>query len=178
MPATNVLRDPLQGYDIKVVSREADGTSGVRLVGAFNTFMWRIINQIEAYVPMNQRIARMLDGEVMGIWSLEQGIVNLNVVANTFGKPFADAYANGRKNVIPRQTRLGLEVIAGEGITISPDTVWSQAGFNLDGGEKPNLNIKLKYCRTDTLTFGVSPGRAIAGNSWQGTCEGIDDGST
>lgn len=176
---TNILRDPLQGFDIRVSSFEADASSGPkRLVGAFNTFMWRVINQVEAYVSLGQRIPRMLDGEVMAVWSLEQGLVNFNIVENTFGSAFAKAFAKGRNNVIPRQKRLSFLVEAGLGTTIPDgDTPMGQAGFNLGGTDTYNMAIKLNYCRTDTVTFGVSPGRAIAGNSWQGTCEGVDDGT-
>lgn len=179
---TFALRDPLQGYDIRVRSVAATGDGKGRLVGAFNTFMWRIINQTEAYIALNQRVPRMLDGEVIAVWSLEQGMISIDVVANTFGDSVATTFSKGRNNIIPRQLRMGLVVEAGIGTTINTPTDTSgwfgQAGFNLDGGDKPNLAVKLKYARVDTLTFGVAPGKAVAGNSWQGTAEGVDDGST
>lgn len=186
--ATNVLRDPLQGYDIKVTTIEYDG-SGSRLMGAFNTFMWRVVSQSEVYLTLNQRIPRHLDGEILTVWSLDQGLVNLNVVSNTFGPLFAKklGHENPRAQIIPRQNRFQLVVSANMN-TVESDTnkIFGEQGFNnsgingvpqTDGSEYPQLSITLRYARVDTLTFGVAPGRAVAANSWQGTAEGCDDGS-
>jgi hypothetical protein len=183
--AVNVLRDPLQGYDIKVtVVEPMDGTgtgSGDRLVGAFNTFMWRLVNQTEAYISLNQRIPRMLDGEVLVVWSLDQGLIDMDVISNTFGNAFAVSFGaeDARSAVTPRQKRFNLKCIASStvaGGSIPSNTPWGEQGFR-DDGAKPEVSIELKMARVDTLTFGVAPGRAVAANSWQGTAEGVDDGT-
>lgn len=171
----SVLRDPLQGYDIKVsVTEPADGNNsgtGSRLLGIFNTFMWRLVNQTEAYISLNQRIPRMLDGEVLVVWSLDQGLVNMKVIENTFGGAFATSFAgdDARSHVQPRQKRFNLvceqQLVAGE--------VTGEEGFRSEG--RKTTRIELKMARVDTLTFGVAPGRAVAANSWQGTAEGVND---
>lgn len=172
----SVLRDPLQGYDIKVsVTGPADGKNsgtGTRLVGIFNTFMWRLVNQTEAYISLNQRIPRMLDGEVLVVWSLDQGLINMDVVKNTFGEGFATDFAgdDARSKVQRRQVRFNLLCQQG---TINEQL--GEEGFQNDG--RGLTSIELKMARVDTLTFGVAPGRAVAANSWQGTAEGVDDGT-
>jgi hypothetical protein len=174
--SVNVLRDPLQGYDLKVtVVEPADGTAsgaGARLLGSFNTFMWRLVNQTEAYISLNQRIPRMLDGEVLVVWSLDQGLVNMDVVSRTFGKPFADSFGDtdARKTLQPRQKRFNLVCQAN-----MADFTPGEAGFREEGSGVSLTRIELKMARVDTLTFGVAPGRAVAANSWQGTAEGVDD---
>lgn len=177
----NMIRDPLQGYDIQVeVTEPKDGNesgAGSRLLGKFNTFMWRLVNQTEAYISLNERIPRMLDGEVLVVWSLDQGLINMDVVSNTFGKDFATSFAgsDARAKVQPRQKRFNL-VCKG---TLASGTTTGEEGFQLGGTEKrPGVKIELKMARVDTLTFGVAPGRAVAANSWQGTAEGVDDGTS
>lgn len=189
MSKIGFLRDPLQGYDIRISAVEANPETGAslsgtkRLIGQFNSFMWRIISQTEAYLAMGGRIPRMLDGEVITVWSLDQGLVNLDIVAGTFGANFAAALATGRAGVIPRQQRFNLQAEANLGTTIHKLTPMGEAGFNTGAqsggnGGNPSLAMALKFCRADTLTFGVAPGRAVAANSIQGTAEGADDGST
>lgn len=177
----NVLRDPLQGYDLKVtVVEPKDGNgsgSGERLLGKFNTFMWRLVNQTEAYISLNERIPRMLDGEVLVVWSLDQGLINMDVVSNTFGSSFAEKFAGETARtgaVQPRQKRFNL-ICTG---SLVSGTVTGEEGFQLGGDLLPDVKIELKMARVDTLTFGVAPGRAVAANSWQGTAEGVDDGTT
>lgn len=178
-----VMRDPLQGFDIRVSVNNItnDGSSGSqRLAGAFNSFMWRVISQTEAYLMLGSRIPRMLDGELITVWSLDQGLINMDVVGNSFGPQFATQFATkSRGAVIPRQTRMHITAHAGAD-TISEFTQFgpNDAGFNTDGGGAPSMNVTLKYARVDTLTFGVAPGKSVAANSWQGTAEGCDDGST
>ncbi len=190
--ATNLMRDPLQGYDIRVETAEYDGST-TRLMGAFNTFMWRVVSQSEVYLTLNQRIPRHLDGDILTVWSLDQGLVNLNVVANTFGTLFAKKFGadSPRAQIIPRQRRFQLKVSANldtiEATTVNGDTkFFGEQGFNQAefaagdtqaSDEYPQLAVTLRYARVDTLTFGVAPGRAVAANSWQGTAEGCDDGS-
>lgn len=175
----NIMRDPLQGYDIQVtVSKIGDASNTPLLVGGFNTFMWRVVNQTNAYITLNSRIPRMLDGTVITVWSLSQGLVDLNVVVNSFGQEFATQFAAGRTAIIPRATRFNLTSTAGFGTTINSNIPTDDSGFNLGGGSAPNMSIKLGYARIDTLTFGVQPGGHPAVNSWQGTAESINDGTT
>lgn len=178
--AINVLRDPLQGYDIRVQAVAAgQGLDGTQtLVGAFNTFMWRVVNQTETYLPLNMRIPRMLDGEVMTVWSTDQGMVNFNTVENAFGNAFKMGYERGRKAIIPRSRRFDWVISGQSGVTADFDGLGSNDyGFNRGGptGTLPNMLIKLRVARVDTMTFGVAPGRAIVANSFQGTAEGCDD---
>lgn len=182
--AVGYMRDPLQGYDIRVSAVQIPDDSAVssatsRLAGAFNSFMWRVISQTEAYLMLGSRLPRMLDGEIITVWSLDQGLVNLNIVAESFGATVADAFKDGRGAVIPRQRRFNLQVQAGSATnigSIAANTPWGESGFNLAGTAAPNLTVTLRYARVDTLTFGVAPGRAPAAASWQGTAEGCDDG--
>lgn len=175
------LSDPFQGYDIKVTvtpyTAETDANSTTKLGGSFTGFMCRIVNQTEAYLPLNQRIPRMLDGEVIVAWSLEQGAVNDKWVAATYGTEFAKAMKQGRQATpIPRQRRFKIQM---ETVTEHIKDLGEEA-FRNDGGggETPSnaintLKLTLNYCRVDTGSFGVVAGRRVAASSWQGTAQSV-----
>lgn len=163
-----ILRDPLQGYDIKVQ------TSNNQLVGAFTSLMFKVVNQTETYLPLNSRIPRMLDGEIIVVWSLEQGLVNTDIVSNTFGPTFAEKFGGPRGTLIPRAQRFNVN------FRLNSGDDWTVAG----GDEKLNtgstastygtdLQVDLMVCRVDTYSFGVTAGRHVVANAWQGTCQHI-----
>lgn len=174
-------RDPYQGYDINVEVQSIPGgsdTEKTRLEGSFTGFMCRIVNQTEAYLPLNQRIPRMLDGEVIVAWSLEQGVVNQQWVKATYGEKFATAMQQGRQqNVIPRQRRFHIFMKTMSGHIDTKDL--GEATFANDGDDKATggslkkLDIQLHYCRVDTGSFGVVAGRRVAASSWQGTAQSL-----
>lgn len=175
MTTTYLNLDPFQGFDISVSVVSATGAEDTgKLEGSFTGFMCRIVNQTEAYLPLNQRIPRMLDGELIVAWSLEQGMVNEKWVAATYGANFAKAIALGRTegNVIPRQRRFHIKMetktehIKGKDI--------GEEAFNAgDKDTLDSLTMTLFYCRVDTGSFGVVAGRRVAASSWQGTAQSI-----
>jgi hypothetical protein len=178
------LQDPLQGYDIKVetvnfAAGNAVGSTSGPLVGAFTSLMFKIVNQTETYLPLNSRIPRMLDGEVIVVWSLEQGLVEMNVVSNTFGSGFATAFEKGRQFKVPRSQRFNIKF--GMNAMLSDTT--DETTFNTAGGTTsfisaaqakgnagvPTNGYQITLCRVDTFSFGVAAGRHVVANSWQGT---------
>lgn len=172
------LRDPFQGFDIKVLVREVSASGNVFnpaatevLGGAFTGFMCRITCQTEAYLPLGQRTPRMLDGELIVVWSLEQAMVNSKVMAATFGTNTATAYAAGRgATPIPRQRRFNIEMEAS--IDASTLTDMTETTFNAgDAGVVGVLKLDLFYARVDTGSFGVMAGKRMASSSWQGVAE-------
>lgn len=175
-PASYINRDPFQGFDISVKVTPMPGAGGGGgLEGSFTGFMCRIVNQTEAYLPLNQRIPRMLDGEIIVAWSLEQGMVNDQWVAATYGTNFAQAIKSGRTNgnVIPRQVRFLIEMKTEVGHIKD----LGEASFNSGDGSDAALDwltIKLHYCRVDTGSFGVVAGRRVAASSWQGTAQSLE----
>ena len=186
------MQDPLQGYDIKVTTCNASGDPNSRLVGAFTSLMFKIVNQTETYLPLNSRIPRMLDGEIIVVWSLEQGMVELNVVTNTFGQPFAAGFEKGRGGIIPRSQRFNILFQANAMIDSTNNNVdmfyvdtgtggtsgvlGSTGTAGLTAANVSGANA-LKYaifsCRVDTFSFGVAAGRHVVANAWQGTGEAI-----
>lgn len=200
------VRDPLQGFDIRVsVSamsdvqgfgntadsldrNDTDSKTSPVLEGSFTGFMCRLVNQTEAYLPLNQRIPRMLDGEIMTVWSLEQGMVQEHLIANVFGGDFARAYAHGRHGnagqneavAIPRsrRVRILLETNVADSLAKSNRTIpeISEAVFSRE--DKAGTNVKdvsfqlaLNFSRVDTASYGVVAGRRVASCSWQGTAQ-------
>jgi hypothetical protein len=169
------LRDPVQGFDctVEVVSI---GTDDV-LTGSFTGFMCKIINQTEAYLPLGTRVPRMLDGEILIAWSLEQGLQHPRVLANTYGKAFAEAYgsAKSRQTPVPRQRRFNIKMNTTVLHMPADSTSWSEVTYNPGDLKKQysKLELTLRYCKVDTGSFGVMAGRRVAASSWQGSGEGI-----
>lgn len=179
------LQDPLQGYDIKVSTASASGQGGTnQLVGAFTSLMFKIVNQTETYLPLNSRIPRMLDGEVIVVWSLEQGLVEMSVVANTFGGSFADSFAKGRAYKIPRSSRFDIDfkmnamieqsatAVAGASAAVWEVGTAATGGPGFIPADRAAANTdgySIKLCRVDTFSFGVAAGRHVVANAWQGT---------
>lgn len=180
-PNFDVLRDPLQGYDVNIIV-----SGNKQLVGAFTSLMFKVVNQTETYLPVNSRIPRMLDGELIVVWSLEQGLVNLNLIANTFGGNFANEFAKARGQLIPRSSRFDIRFhslfpltelhgTTDIGMNTSPpsNTTARPAG----NGSLQNLNHVIEFCRVDTYSFGVTSGRHVVANAWQGTGQHIKEAS-
>lgn len=191
----DVTLDPLQGMDIRVstVSALSAGTTSTRaggvLVGAFTSAMFKIVNQTETYLPLNQRIPRHLDGEIIIVYALEQGLVDPAVMTNTFGEAFATALGLGRGFKIPRSSRFnikfGAEItqdlqgtarLAGDPAIFNNPNFITNGGLDADGqpmAGTEELKFTLKNCRVDTFSFGMTSGRHIVANSWQGTAEAL-----
>ncbi len=171
--------DPFQGYDIQVKS---DNSSV--MIGAFTSAMFKIVNQTETYLTLNNRVPRHLDGELIFIWAAEQGLVNPDVLGNAFGPEFAEAFASGvaRSKKIPREARFNLEFKASvHASDVNPKFITSnEAGTpsTTRGGTAAINNstyvFKVKNCRIDTHSFGVTSGRNIVAVSYQGTGEGLE----
>lgn len=170
--------DPFQGYDIQVKS---DNSSV--MIGAFTSAMFKIVNQTETYLTLNNKVPRHLDGELIFIWAAEQGLVNPDVLGNAFGPDFAEAFNSGvaRSKKIPREARFNLEFKA----SVHPKDdatrfiTSNEAGGNLaqrGGGTilSSTYVFKVKNCRIDTHSFGVTSGRNIVAVSYQGTGEGLE----
>lgn len=168
--------DPFQGFDIKV---EVPGVSG-QLVGAFTSAMFKIVNQTETYLTLNSRVPRHLDGEIVTVWAAEQGLVNPKPLTNTFGSAFAGAMSSvtARNTRIPRSARFELKFSIGvapadaqSGTFIAGTTAGDRTQSAL---QTTTYTFKVKNCKVDTYSFGVTAGRNIVANSWQGTGEGIE----
>jgi hypothetical protein len=189
---TDIVLDPIQGFDVGVYAQVSPtlaggGTPDAVLVGTFTSVMFKVVNQTETYLPLNQRIARHLDGELLFVWAAEQGFIHPGFLANTFGSNFAGDlsgtgslttnadpsnptvnYRGGRASKIRRTQRFSLIFQ----VDMSSDvTSQNEASFWNDNFTDDGQKLELKMCRVDTYTFGVTPGRNIVANSWQGTAE-------
>lgn len=170
------MRDPFQGFDIEVTVKDAAGGTDSVLSGAFTGFMCRLVNQVEAYLTIGRRVPRMLDGEIIIGWSLEQGLVSNSPIKDTYGEDFAKAYSKGRLEPLPRQRRFHITMATN--VDSIPDYNGSldltEAVFRTDL-QRPQLamTLDIKYARVDTGSFGMVAGKRVASSSWQGTGEYI-----
>ena len=174
MPAVIDNTDPIQGFDVQVYSVAHSAlTTGQnsQLQGVFTSLMFKVVNQTETYLPLNARIPRHLDGEVIFVWAAEQGLVSSNFMLNTFGKQFEDGIAKGRGNKIPRSARFALVFKVDTAETGNHPATFDNETFVL-GTQK---YFTLEYCRVDTYSFGVTSGRHVIANSWQGTAEKLQE---
>jgi hypothetical protein len=163
--------DPIQGYDVDVWVQDASDGSSV-LLGSFTSIVVTIRNATEAYLTLNERIPRYLDGEVQIAWVMEKGLLDINVLKQSFG--FAEMVRTQRFNRSPRFT-----------ITFSMNTYQElktqtpllNAFTNHASGQQmsrdPDGRFTLVHCKVDSWHFAATSGKQVVATQWQGVCEGI-----
>lgn len=169
---------PLQGFDVDVWVQDmsqlsgpgaASGpsSSGLILLGSFTSIVVTIRNATEAYLELNQRIPRYLDGEVQIAWVMEKGMLDVHVLQQTFG--FSEMDRSVRFNRSPRFA-----------ITFNMDDYSElQRTVQLFGGQQdtmlrqPKGRFVLNYCKVDSYHVAATSGKQTVANQWQGVAEGI-----
>lgn len=165
--------DPIQGFDVDVwvqdQSRAQGSTSNLILLGSFTSIVVTIRNATEAYLELNQRVPRYLDGEVQMAWVMEKGMLDLNVLRQTFG--FGEISRNKRFNRSPRfQITFNVSTY---------DELKSSFSTFVNGGElkdQPRTvsgRIVLDQCKVDSWHFAATSGKQVVATQWQGVCESI-----
>lgn len=161
-------KDPIQGFDVDVTINPYGGGSSSMLVGRFTSILVRVVNVTETYLELNERMPRHLDGEVNIVWQCERGMLDMNVLSDTFG--FFNSNAIGRGTKIKRARRFTLSFKVNVIESDFVDTAMSNAMQQKNVATK---NYTLNFCKVDTMSFGATSGRNIVANQWQGTAEGI-----
>lgn len=91
------MNDPIQGFDVSTL---ITGANGPELVGEFQETEFSIKNETEEYLEQNERIARILDGEIKIEGKLKRGLINLKIIKACYG---ASSLKRGEK--IPKSPR-------------------------------------------------------------------------
>ena len=169
--------DPIQGFDVDVwvqdMGQAGDVTSlssGLVLLGSFTSIVVTVRNATEAYLELNQRIPRYLDGEVQIAWVMEKGLLDVNVLRQTFG--FDKMKRDVRFNRSPRFA-----------ITFNVDS-YGELGTSFQvGGQNTLQNSGLRdakgrfilyYCKVDSWHMAATSGKQVVATQWQGVAEGIE----
>lgn len=168
----NAILDPLSGFDVDVFVQDQESGKQM-LAGSFTSFQFTVRNATEPYMEFNQRIPRLLDGEMQFGWVLERGCIDTRFIEQTFG-----ITAMSREMRINRSPRFQITVELN-----APELDQNTANDVGDGYSYTNTasgdtrrakgRYRLIYAKTDTLTFGAMAGRSVVANRWEGLCEGI-----
>ena len=180
----NNILDPIQGFDVEVsMSSAGPGpgeASSQMLVGRFTSILVRVVNVTETYLELNERIPRHLDGEVNIVWQCERGMLNTQVLQDTFGffSPAGSDLPGGsisRGNKVIRAKRFRITFRVSVKNEDFADTNMASHHGQISGSNAKALpqQYTLEYCKVDTMSFGATSGRNIVANQWQGTAEGI-----
>jgi hypothetical protein len=169
------MKDPIQGFDVDVSIQKYDtgGSISQILVGRFTSILVRVVNVTETYLELNQRMPRHLDGEINIVWQCERGMLNTQVLQETFGF-FGTSNSIGRNNDRIQRARrftidFSVKVNNSDFVDENMRTYNAQLQTNT-----PITTYRLHLCKTDTMSFGATSGRNIVANQWQGTAEGIE----
>jgi len=179
----NAILDPIQGFDADVwVIDQATGQ--YNLVGRFTSVQITIRNATEPYLELNQRIPRYLDGEIQIGWVLERGMVDTRILQQTFGYS-----ALSRELRLSRNPRMQItfEINAPELDKVK--TIANSSRKSIGNGElfistdagngfanrKAIGQIQMNFCKVDSFTMGVTAGRNVIANRWEGLCESIEE---
>ena len=163
--------DPIQGYDVDVWVQDASDGSAV-LLGSFTSIVVTIRNATEAYLTLNERIPRYLDGEIQIAWVMEKGLLDVNVLKQTFG--FAEMIRTQRINRSPRFTITFNMNTYGELKIQTPllNSLVNNAA-NQQMQRDPDGRFELHRCKVDSWHFAATSGKQVVATQWQGVCEGI-----
>lgn len=74
--------DPVQGFDVSV---SVLGKYGPELAGEYEEVEIKIKNDVEKYLETNERIGRLLDGEIEIDGKLVRGWMNTNIISRVYG---------------------------------------------------------------------------------------------
>lgn len=176
----NAGLDPIQGYDVDVWAID-QGTGAYNLIGRFNTIQIVITNVVEDYLEFNQRISRVMDGELKIGWMMERGQLDGRVLEQTFGS--AELSRQLRLNRLPRlsitfsvnspELDEGRVVVGSEPITGGSGTAISHVNESTFGLRKASTEMAMSFCVVESFSMGASAGKTVVANRWQGRAEGI-----
>jgi hypothetical protein len=187
VPVNNALLDPFQGHDADVYVLD-QGSGKYILVGRFTSIQLTIRSATEAYLELNQKAPRYLDGEIMIGWVMERGQLDTRVLEQTFG--FRALTRNLRVERFPRfQIHVkidapslsktgGVDGGSDRGLFNGVDDDTEGSGFS--GAATPFQRRKavgelvLTMCKVDTFTMGIAAGKNVIANRWEGVAEGIE----
>lgn len=77
-----MIGDPIQGFDVSVM---VVGPNGPELAGEFQETEFSVKNETEEYLEQNERIARILDGEIKIEGKLKRGLIRLGIIQSVYG---------------------------------------------------------------------------------------------
>lgn len=178
----NAILDPLSGFDMDVYVQD-QATGKQLIVGRFTSFQFTMRNATEPYMEFNQRIARLLDGDLQFGWVLERGMVDVRFLEATFG--YNSMSRELRINRSPRfqitvefnapelhaaSTSSGASLQ--ESLDLRTNNIGSVDGRNY-AARAAKGRYRLVYAKTDTFTLGAMAGRSVIANRWEGLCEGV-----
>jgi hypothetical protein len=174
--------DPIQGFDVDVwvqdPTRYTAGTGGAApspgaaggliLLGSFTSIVVTVRNATEAYMELNQRMPRYLDGEVQIAWVMEKGLLDIWSFKQTFG--FSMMRRNQRFNRSPRFVITFQSNTAGE-LNSSVNT--SNTNYMTNMIRQPDGRFVLYMCKVDSWHFAATAGKQVVASQWQGVSEGL-----
>lgn len=141
--------DPIQGFD---VSTMVVGANGPELVGEYQEIEFSVKNETEEYLEQNERISRILDGEIKIEGKLKRGLTNLGVLNSVFG---TSSLKRGTK--IPQSKRFIIT-------------------FSVNAPEKGMVGrYKISNAVIPELSISIGKGKEVAKTDYSFKAEGIEE---
>ncbi|WP_425058370.1 hypothetical protein SCACP_30180 [Sporomusa carbonis] len=144
-----IENDPIQGFDVSV---SIMGPNGPELAGEYQTVDITVKNETEEYLETNERIARILDGEISISGSLKRGWMNTDIISRVYG------YTALRR---------------GEKIGASPRFTISCTADNPDKGVSGR--IRIENAVIPELKLAIKSGKGVVEKDLQFKAEGISE---
>ncbi|MPN51931.1 hypothetical protein SDC9_199582 [bioreactor metagenome] len=142
-------RDPIQGFDC---STTVIGPNGPELVGEFQETEFSIKNETEDYLEQNERIAKILDGEIKIEGKLKKGFMNLDIIKTCYG---SGSLKRGTR--IPKSPRF----------TITTNIKAPEKGYN--------GKYRLIDCVIPELSVAIQAGKSVVKSDLSFKAEGIEE---
>lgn len=144
------MSDPIQGFDVSI---SIMGPNGPEIVGEYQQVDIKVKNSVEKYLETNERIARLLDGDIEIDGKLKRGWMNTDIISRTQG------YSALRR---------------GEKIGAQPRFTISCTVDSPDKGLSGRINIEQAVIAE--LSLAIKAGKGVVDKDMSYQAEGISEG--
>ena len=124
------MSDPIQGYDVSV---SVTGSNGPELVGEYKECKLNVKNETEEYLETNERIARLLDGDIKIDGELKRGWMNTNILTRIYG---TGSMRRGEK--VPASPRFTIS------LTVANTSKGQSGRLRIEQAVIPELSLSIK----------------------------------
>ena len=124
------MSDPIQGFDVSV---SIVGPNGPELVGEYKECKLNVKNETEEYLETNERIARLLDGDIKIDGELKRGWMNTNILTRIYG---TSSMRRGEK--VPASPRFTIS------FTVANTSKGQSGRLRVEQAVIPELSLSLK----------------------------------
>lgn len=172
--------DPIQGFDVGIFVKD-EGSGQEILLGQFNTIEVLVKIAAEPYKAVGYNMPIYLDGEIQITFTLEKGLLDINVLEETLG--FSKfSYKNGYFRTPRLEIRFVVDPVDAYALSQPSKGLFEykdpshKSTSEGDNARKrmPSGQFVLREAKIEEWGIGARAGRQVVVNQWRGVAQEID----